>query len=200
MMRRWPTACASRRARRRARSRGSWSRIAGNAASGSPVVRTKSVAPLRILPLERKVEIGARTVAQRRAADVADAPDDLRRAVAQPDALAHRVLAGEEACGERIAHDHDRRAVEVSRASNSRPSRSGICERSEVAARRRLPAHLRRPLPRGDRMFGPHERRRPVVAGQRRHRGGAGGLRRRRCASIASKRARRARCRAGCSA
>ena len=64
-------------------------------------MRTKSVDAVAVLPLEREIQIGARRVAERRAPDVADAPDDLGGAVAEPDALADRVSRREVALGER---------------------------------------------------------------------------------------------------
>ena len=77
--------------------------------------------------LERKVEVGARLVGQRRAADVADDADDLRFHVAEADAMAERLLAGEMAVGGGLADDHDRRAGRVARLEQAAGCAAGIC-------------------------------------------------------------------------
>ena len=108
-----------------------------------------SVDAVAVLALERKVEIGARRVAQRRAADVADArrrsPPCCRPALMR---LPTGFSPGKKRCGERVADDHDRRAsMRVARVEQPSGAQRNL-ERAEIAARRRLPAHFRRPLPR----------------------------------------------------
>ena len=144
--RRCPTACAPRRAARRVRPARTAARIAGSAASGSPVVRTKSVTPLPFCRSNGKYRSarGASLSEARRMSPTRPTISAVPSPSADP--LADRVLAREVALGDRVADDHDRRAVErVARVEEPAVAQRDA-QRAEVAARRRLPAHFRRPL------------------------------------------------------
>ena len=121
----------------------------GSAASGSPVVRTNSVDAVAVLPLEREVQVGARRVGERGAANVADAPTI--SAVPSPSwmRLPTGFSPGKKRCGDRVADDHDRRRVgRVARVEEPAGAQRNL-QRAEVAAGRRLPADFGRPLPGG---------------------------------------------------
>ena len=123
----------------------------------------------RRLLLEREVHVRARLVAERGTADVADDADDLG-AVLSPSSTRWPtgLSPGKNRCAMRLADDHDRRRLcRVARVEQA-PGAQRNAQAPEIAARRRLPADVRRPLARRHRLFGPLERHRPVVAGERR--------------------------------
>ncbi len=98
--------------------------------------------------------MSARGLSERGSADVADDPDDLGLAVIDPHRVPHRALSFEEPVRGRLADDDDGAGI----GAVLRPEEPAItqrdAQRTEVAAGGRLPAHLGRTLPRGQRLVG----------------------------------------------
>ena len=129
---------------------------------------------VRGLLLEREVEIGLRPVAKVSAPDVADDADDLEPGVAELDGTTHRPLAGEEAALDGLADDHDGPRRRRVRRLEQAPRKERYAESAEVAARRALPADVRRPLALRHGLVGALEPDGPAVARQRGDDGRAG--------------------------
>ena len=144
--------------------------------TGSPLARMKSVVDGLITRSNGKYRSA-------RGSSVSDArrmlpttPTISAVHVAEADALADRISRRGRSARPAASLMITTAGPVASRASNSRPARSGIRSAPKVAGDASCQPTSGGRCPAGKRMIDPLQRRGPVVAGQRRHHGGADGV------------------------